>query len=199
MIGLEITGRTYNPITYEISNEIKQAKIIDVGLSSIKIWPNGTGNPSILTVDVAYCSPFDGVEYTTNSTIIIPIYLLTSVISAEVDTTKYSLVSGKNTKMYTQSGEDFTEDDIISTGGLVVRSVCPLGFFDSSGVTYSQGNFLICYPLIDPSTFDENSLIFIQEIKSDLISPTYDGGESEETSIETPPIEEASGGEEALF
>jgi hypothetical protein len=189
MIGLEITGRRYNPDTYEVSRDPVEAKIIDTGRSSIKIWVNGSLYPSVFTVDTCICSTFNNStgEYDSNNISIIPFYLVTTIISGTVDTSKYSLVSGKNTKFYTGIGEDFTTTDEMFTGGLIIKGLCPVVFFEETGSIggrlYTSGDYLLCYPSIVPGEFDETRIIFIEEIKS---SPVLNEEPEEPEEIEDP-------------
>lgn len=169
MIGLEISGRSYDPLTYEISSNPVQGRIIDIGKASIKIWINGSSTPSYFSVDVAYCSPFINGSYSTESVIRIPVYLFTSIQSAPVDTSKYSYVYGKKNNFL-----DFTESREYYEGVVIFRSVCPVILYESSNKIYSEGNFLICYPIISsPEDYDENNLIFIEELKCIFLDPTY--------------------------
>ena len=178
MIGLVVTGRSYNPETYEISINPIQAKVIDSGISAIRIWPNGSNSPVTVEVDTLFCSPWNGVTYSTDEVVRIPYYLLETIVGASVDTTSFENVTGKPTIFNSGNRGDFIQDITPATGGFITRAKCPVIFFET--VQYSRedafGDFLICYPVQsqrDPITYDTSSLLFFEEVKSEFINPTY--------------------------
>ena len=179
MYGLSVKGKTYNPITYEISIEPVTGKVIDIGTSIVRFWPNGSGSQITISVDVLICSPSfdDGASYSDSETIIIPFYLLTRVSGASIDSSLSSYVKGPQTNFITDNRSDFTESGIL-IGGLIRKCKCPVIFWENSFNPRVIGfsDFLLCYPTsssILPYTFDNNSLLFIEEVKSTFIYPTY--------------------------
>lgn len=88
MIGLVVTGRTYNPSNYEISLNPIDAKVIDVGTASVRFWPNKTQSPLTIPIDVLFCAPKDPATgiFSTSEVVRIPFYLLTHIAGASIDT-----------------------------------------------------------------------------------------------------------------
>ena len=159
MIGLVVTGRSYNPETYEISINPILAKVIDSGISAIRIWPNGSNSPVTVEVDILFCSPWNGVSYSTDEVVRIPYYLLETIVGASVDTTSFESVTGNPTIFNSGNRGDFIQDITPATGGFITRAKCPVIFFET--VQYSRedafGDFLICYPGSSqgpPTTYD---------------------------------------------
>ena len=178
MIGLVVTGRSYNPETYEISINPVQAKVIDSGISAIRIWPNGSNSPVTVEVDTLFCSPWNGVTYSTDEVVRIPYYLLETIVGASVDTTSFESVTGNPTIFNSGNRGDFVQDITPATGGFITRAKCPVIFFET--VQYSRedafGDFLICYPVSSqgpPTTYDTSSLLFFEEVKVEFVNPTY--------------------------
>ena len=179
MIGLVVTGRSYNPETYEISINPIQAKVIDSGISAIRIWPNGSNSSVTVEVDTLFCSPWNGVSYSTDEVVRIPYYLLETIVGASVDTTSFESVTGNPTIFNSGNRGDFIQDITPATGGFITRAKCPVIFFET--VQYSRedafGDFLICYPALLSregfTTYDTSSLLFFEEVKAEFVNPTY--------------------------
>ena len=178
MIGKVVTGRTYDPKTYEISLEQVTAKVIDVGMATCRFWPNGSPDPLTFPIDVLFCAPFDGLTFDTSRVVRIPFYLLTKIQGASVDVSLADLVVGPPTKFTTDDSEDFTED-YATTGGIVTRAKCPVIFWENSFNPRVVGfsDYLVCYPLVsqDPLIFDSDNLLFIEEVKAEFVNPTFVG------------------------
>jgi hypothetical protein len=190
MIGLSVVGKTYNPSNYEISIEQVTGKVIDVGNIPVRFWPNGTGSHITIPIDVLFCSPWDGTSYSTDETIIIPLYLLSKVTSSPIDISLAELVKGENTFFSSENNSDFVEDtsqkiDLLDPlklttkryGGIIYRGKCPKMFWgDNFNSQMGEiSDYFVCYPLTSysPSVFDDESVIFIDEGNSTFINPTY--------------------------
>ena len=85
MIGLTVSGRTYDPETYEISRDPVIGRVIDRGTASMRFWPNGSGDPLTIPIDFLFCSLWNGSFFDENEVVRIPFYLLTSITSATID------------------------------------------------------------------------------------------------------------------
>ena len=184
MVGLVITGRTYNPETYEISLQPTVARVIDTGTATIRIWPNGISSSIITSVDFLICSPYNGESFSETEVVRIPFYLLNKINGAEVNTDTASLVKGKTTNFYTNNGTDFSENIVSEMGGIITKAKCPKIIWNGN-VPYSGfSDFYVCYPTLtsNPPEFNKDTLIFIEEISSNFISPTFVGGSSESSS-----------------
>lgn len=178
MIGKVVTGRTYDPETYEISLRQVTAKVIDVGMATCRFWPNDSQEPLTFPIDVLFCAPSDGLSFDATQVVRIPFYLLTEIQGASVDISLADLVVGPPTKFTTDNLEDFTED-YTATGGIVARAKCPVIFWENSFHPRVVGfsDYLVCYPLVsqDPLIFDSTNLLFFQEVKAEFVNPTFVG------------------------
>ncbi len=179
MIGLVVSGRTYDPNTYEISLDPITAKVIDYGTASVRFWPNKTQDQLTIPVDVLFCAPWNGTSYSTTEVVRIPFFLLTSISGATVDTSISELVTGNPVNFYTSDQSDFTENPTAS-GGLIIRTKCPVIFWENSFTPRVVGfsDYLVCYPAntsVTPTTFSTSSLYFFEEVKSTFVNPTFVG------------------------
>ena len=104
LIGKVVTGRTYDPETYEISLEQITAKVIDVGMATCRFWPNNSQEPLTFPVDVLFCAPSSGLSFDISQVVRIPFYLLTEIQGATVDISLADLVVGPPTKFTTEVG-----------------------------------------------------------------------------------------------
>ena len=176
MIGLSVVGKTYNPSNYEISIEQVTGKVIDVGNIPVRFWPNGASSHITIPIDVLFCSPWNGTAYSTTETIIIPFYLLSKVDSATIDDSLAELIEGKVTIFSSGNNSDFVEE-FSQQGGIIYRGKCPKMFWADSFNTQmgETSDYFVCYPLVSsfPNTFDETTIIFIDEANSNFINPTY--------------------------
>ena len=177
MIGLVITGRTYNPETYEISINPVQAKVIDTGISSLRFWTSYSREQFSVSVDFFYCAKWNGTSYSTTDIVRMPACLVTSVSGATVDTSLAELVQGKPNIF--SSDNIFGDPELFDrSGGIIVKVKCPVIYFKDNDRTDSLigvSDFLMCYPslTLGSSSFNYTSLVFFDESKSSFISPTF--------------------------
>ena len=177
MIGLVITGRTYNPETYEISIEPVLAKVIDTGISSLRFWTSYSREQFSASVDFLYCAKWDGTTFSSSDVVRIPACLLTSISGATVDTSVTGLVNGFP-QVFSKENPFGDPSLVENTGGIISKVKCPVIYFNDANRLDSLlgvSDFLICYPTtsISPLTFDESSLIYLDASKSNFISPTF--------------------------
>jgi hypothetical protein len=179
LIGLTVSGRTYNPETYEISRDPVIGRVIDRGTAAMRFWPNGSGEPLTIPIDFLFCSLWNGVAFDDNEVVRIPFYLLTSITSATIDNSIAAGVIGPNVQFYTFDRSDFT-DGLNVTGGIITKAKCPVIFWENNFNPRVVGfsDHLVCYQLVtlSPATYNTSVLYFIEEVRAEFINPTYTGG-----------------------
>ena len=152
MIGLVVKGRTYDSDSFSVSLNPVQAKVIDTGSATVRIWPNSNSESMVTTVDFLLCAPFNGISYSTTETVKIPFFLLTEIVGASVDTTLGSYVSGQITLFKTQTNSDFSKTLESYDGGIITKAKCPKIIWSGTNSYLGFSDYFVCYPQITTIT-----------------------------------------------
>lgn len=176
MVGLVVSGRTYNSENFEISLEPVVGKVIDCGTSVVRIWPNEFSKSVTISVDFLICALQVGNTFSNSEIVRIPYYLLTSILQANVDVSVTYLVNGPVTSFYTRTFSDFSTSLGTQYGGIIKKAKCPKIIWDDSVPYVGFSDFFVCYPATNidpPGAFDQTKLIFIEQNFASYISPTF--------------------------
>lgn len=167
MIGLTITGKSYNSENFEISLSNITGKVINKGISNFRFWVNNNYGWINIPVDFYYCAPLVNNVFDYSNPVSIPSFLLSSVSQAIIDNSLFSYVTG-NTYSFSESFPYGTKDNTIKNCVLISKASCPVAYFTETGnPSFSSSEFYICYDLLSTTTlqFDNTTLSFIDPSK----------------------------------
>ncbi|NBU98258.1 MAG: hypothetical protein EBS19_08625, partial [Spirochaetia bacterium] len=133
MIGLSVSGKSYNFSTKEISINDYYAEVIHIEKRNVCLWINGSHLSLECIVDVLTCK-----NYEDDQIIEIPVFLLTRIDKAPGIDTNFFVEGNKTNFIGDQKNTDFlVEENLITKGFIIGKYACPLiewgnGFRDSS-------------------------------------------------------------------
>ena len=115
MIGLSVTGRSYNFSTKEVSNVESTGKVIFIENKEVKIWINGSSSPLICSVDVLTCKNDEDGKI-----IEIPIFLLCKINEIASVDRNFTVEGKKMNFICTQDNLGDFHEDLIKSRGFII-------------------------------------------------------------------------------
>jgi hypothetical protein len=195
LVGLTITGKSYNPDTYEISLDDVEGKVISSGLSSFRFWSPNNNDWVSLQVGFYYCSFWNGTGFDSSNVIAIPGFLISTIRNGVEDTSISSYITGY-TFIFSSELPYAIKDVAISNAVIVTKTVFPIAYFkDAAKSQFDTSDFFICYSLssTNPITINKNSVKFMDPIRCTYIDPTYTVPSVNSTASSTSVVSDTSG------
>ncbi len=180
MVGLTISGRTYNPETYEISLNAVQGLVITSGSTPFRFWSSNNNEWITIPVTFYYCAEIVNSIPDENSVVSIPAFLIESITDGQIDTTIAPYVTGFSYSFSPDLPYAIKDPETVNAG-IISRASLPVPYFkDGDRTDFSFSDFFVCYNLssVSPVTPDTSIIRFIDASKCTYGANTS-GGTSE--------------------